>query len=223
MKRTLAALMMSTALFAGSAVPSQASEYCFAKYETRISAANGELAGLLSRLEEIDKKIAAILSEKDRITDRIAAISEGGLTEAEQRELQNLSTRLGALKREQTALEQEGFAKSDRAKSLRTTVPAALQGELAGCVDAVKPANTGVNLTIQVLAALSTYGGSLLLPEKTLYVDMGQVLHGKPLGGKGAFVPKLRDDLAGAVGVDLEKDNGVIGNAIKNPLQPWKW
>jgi hypothetical protein len=221
MKKLLIAI---TAIGIGmGSISAQASEYCFDKYETRIAAANSELATLLSRLSEIDTRIAAIFVEKDRITDRIAAISDGGLTEAEQRELQKLSNELGTLKREQTALEEEGFAKSDRAKSLRTAVPANLQGELEGCVKAVQPVNTGVNLTIQVLAALGTGGASLFLPPKTLYVDMGEVLHGKPLGSEHAFVPKLRNDVAKVFGVDLENDNGVIGNAIKNPLQPWKW
>ncbi|MBY5645850.1 hypothetical protein [Rhizobium leguminosarum] len=40
----------------------------------------------------------------------------------------------------------------------------------------------------------------------------------RPLGGKNAFIPSARDDLLDSVGI-----GGTVGNAIKNPTQPWKW
>ena len=62
-----------------------------------------------------------------------------------------------------------------------------------------------------------------MLPPKTLYVDMSAVLNGYPLGGPQSVVNKTRNDVAKALGVDLEKDNGFIGNVIKDPLKPWTW
>ena len=55
-----------------------------------------------------------------------------------------------------------------------------------GCVAAVAPADQVVNGGIGV----ATLGASLLLPPRMTYIDMGEVLHGKPFGGDAALIQK---------------------------------
>ena len=93
-------------------------------------------------------------------------------------------------------------------------------GSAEGCMKTVAPAQLAADLGV----ILGTGGLSLILPDRMTSIDMGEILNGKPLGGDSAFIPKLRNDLVkGLTGIDLKKDNGIIGNAIKNPFQPWKW
>jgi hypothetical protein len=43
-------------------------------------------------------------------------------------------------------------------------------------------------------------------------VDVGEILHGKPLGGENAVIPKLREQLLGG-------DRGTIANIIRDPIR----
>ena len=107
-----------------------ASEYCVRKYEASISAANNNLLQLLNRQTQIDEALQRLLTEKDDLTDEIAELSKDGLTEAEVRRVEEIGRRLTAISRERAPLQSEGFANTDKIASLRTTVPANLQGEL---------------------------------------------------------------------------------------------
>jgi hypothetical protein len=62
-------------------------------------------------------------------------------------------------------------------------------------------------------AVLIFSGGlSSLLPGKTAYVDVSEIMNGYPLGGPDAVIPKLREQILGG-------DRGTIANVIRDP---WK-
>lgn len=217
----ITSLLVTTCFLAGmTPVQATASEYCYSKYQSSIDSANGQLGAALKRISEIEEELTALRSEKDAAATRIAEIAA---TDPTSPDIQKLAARIQEIDKSTAKLASEAFNLQDTVVSLKTTVPVELAGELRGCVEASRPANTLVNLTIQTLAIISTGGASLALPEKALYVDMSAVLNGYPLGGPDSTVIKARNDAAKALGINLEKDNGFIGNAVKNPLQPWKW
>lgn len=98
--------------------------------------------------------------------------------------------------------------------SLKGVVPADLQGQLRGCVQASAPANKLVNLAIQALAIMSTGGASLALPPKALYVDMSAVLNGYPTGGSQSVINQARESALNALGLGGNND---IGNVVRDP------
>lgn len=75
----------------------------------------------------------------------------------------------------------------------------------------------------EVLTLPTNLLGQLIGRPGLTRVDTYQITDGRPLGGDTALIPKARQDIGKIVGVDLNKDNGFVGNAIKNPTQPWKW
>jgi hypothetical protein len=85
-------------------------------------------------------------------------------------------------------------------------------GEQKGCAAVVAPANIVVNGGIKAYAIWATYGLALLLPDRMTNVDVGEILHGKPLGGENAAIPKLREALLGG-------DRGTIANIIRDPIR----
>ena len=80
-------------------------------------------------------------------------------------------------------------------------------GEEEGCASAVAPADTVVNGAVKAYAIWATYGLALLLPDRMTNIDVGEIMHGKPLGGDGALIPHAREQL-------LNGDNGTIGEHL---------
>jgi hypothetical protein len=54
-------------------------------------------------------------------------------------------------------------------------------GEAEGCASAVAPADTVVNCAVKAYAIWATYGLALLLPDRMTNIDVGEIMHGKPL------------------------------------------
>jgi hypothetical protein len=195
-----------------------ASEYCYDRYETKIRSASGELADRLQRLNVLQTTLRETFERKDLASKEMANIVR---TDPELKNPSNrarmveLSAQYDQLDKTEASAKNESFQIQDRVTALKSVVPADLQGELRGCVEAVKPANQAVNTVIQVLAILSTGGASLALPPKSLYVDMGQVLNGYPFGGNAALIPKARDDVLNALGIG--GTNNEIGKVIRDP------
>lgn len=155
------------------------------------------------------------MTERDAIAGDIASVisSDPELSkESSRKRIAELSAQQTAKKKEQDLLEAEGHKNNERAMQLRGVVPASLQGELKGCLEAVTPINKVVNFAIQATALVATAGLSTVLPEKSLYVDMGEVLHGKPLGGDEAIIPKARDQVLEGLGI-----RGDAAKIIKDP------
>ncbi|WP_373981066.1 hypothetical protein LN047_02160 [Achromobacter sp. JD417] len=210
--------LLIASLIALCSVTANASEFCLDRFEGNIRKANGELADVLKRIATLQDDILKVRAAKDAASKEMVDIvkRDPGLKDPANRErLQALSAQFDDLDRKETTAKNEGFELQDRATALRTTVPADLAGELRGCAEAVAPVNTGVNLVIQTIAILSTGGASLLLPPKALYVDMGQVLHGYPLGGPESAVVKGRQAVMDFFGIGGE--NNDIGKIVKDP------
>lgn len=195
-----------------------ASEYCLDRYSSRITAVNAELGGDLTRLNVLQDQLRQISSDKDNASKTMVAIIKSDPTlkdPADQQKMSALSAQFDTLDRQETSAKNEFFGLQDRVVALKGTIPADLQGELRGCIEAVKPANTLVNTVIQALAILTTGGASLALPPKALYVDMGQVLNGYPFGGDQSLVNKARNDVLNALGIGGA--NNDLGKIIKDP------
>lgn len=196
-----------------SASPAYASEYCVKKYEASIRNADAELATILERQLFLDKEIPRLQGVMNSLSNELIAIlqKDPQLSDpANRARVEVISREHAQASKQKDILEVEGYANRERAADLRTKVPAELGGQLRGCVEAVAPTNTLVNLTIQTLAMVMTGGASLLLPEKALYVDMGEVLHGRPLGGDNSVVNKARDDAMRELGINPKSTVGVV-------------
>lgn len=204
---------LAVLLLGGWSSTASASEYCVNKYEKRLASADAELAGILQRQVVIDKEIPRLQGVMNTLATELIAILQKDpqlQDPANRARVDAITKERSDAEKQKDLLEVEGHANRERAGDLREKVPAALGGELRGCVEAVAPANTLVNLTIQTLAIISTGGASLLFPEKSLYVDMGEVLHGKPFGGDQALVAKARDDAMRELGINPKSVPGVI-------------
>jgi hypothetical protein len=88
------------------------------------------------------------------------------------------------------------------------------RGEAQGCASAVAPAQTAVDIATTV----GTGGLSLVLPYQVTHIDVGEILHGKPLGGDSALVPKAREDILRAI-TGHDNDQGEISKIIRDPIK----
>ena len=185
-------------------ISAQASEYCLDRFNEDIRKANVELSDKLTRLDALQTILVNVQKDKDATSKEMADIVRRDPTlsiPANRDRMKYLSEQYDVLDRKETEAKNESFQIQDRVFSLKNTIPASLAGQLRGCVEAVKPANTLVNTVIQAIAILSTGGASLALPPKALYVDMGQVLNGYPLGGPQSVVNETRQAVLNALGL----------------------
>lgn len=196
-----------------SSVPTQAfaQEYCVDRYEAAITNINGELGALVRRQATIDRRLSEIIA---RLLDLATQITTNAmLSISVGQPIDDATKRLGdefeVLKREKTELEAEGYRNQDRIVVLKGVIPASLQGELRGCIEATAPANRFVNTAIQALAILSTGGLALTLPPKSLYVDMSAVLNGYPTGGEPSVINEARTRALDALGIGGDLRRGV--------------
>lgn len=212
MKRVLFGLLLSASAFTVSA-----SEYCLDRYDGDIRNVSVELSDKLRRQDVLQNIIINVREDKDKVSKEMVEILKQDPTlsiPANRERMKYLSEQFDGLDRRETEAKNETFQNQDRIFALKNTIPANLAGQLRGCIEAVKPANTLVNTVIQALAILSTGGASLALPAKTLYVDMGQVLNGYPLGGPQSVVNQTRDTVLNALGLGGNND---VSNIIKDP------
>lgn len=196
---------------------SHASEYCLTRYDTRIASVNEELAVKLRRLDVLQDLLRKITEDKNTVSKEMVEIikSDPDLSiPANKQRMVELSAKFDTLDRQEAASKTESYEIQDRVVALKGVIPADLQGELRGCIEAVKPSNQLVNTVIQALAILSTGGASVVLPPKSLYVDMGQVLNGYPTGGQNSVINKAREDALNALGLGGNND---IGNTVRDP------
>jgi len=70
----------------------------------------------------------------------------------------------------------------------------------------------GPQEVMNVAVAAMSFGLSEMLPGKTAYVDVSEILSGYPLGGPEALVPKLREQLLGG-------GRGTGANIIRDPIK----
>jgi hypothetical protein len=208
LKHFLASIFLCFTAFAANAA-----EYCVTKYEGEIAKVSAELSTLVKRQDEIDTRLAVIYVRQSAILNEIAAAASKIPPDIQT--IQKLSAEASTLNREKVTLETEGYGNQDRIVALKGVIPASLQGELRGCVQASAPANKLVNLAIQALAIMSTGGASLALPPKALYVDMSAVLNGYPTGGPDSVVNQAREAALNALG--FGGSNNDIGKAVRDP------
>lgn len=67
---------------------------------------------------------------------------------------------------------------------------------------------------LDIAKFLTTGGLSAILPPTMTHIDASQILSGHPLGGPGALIPKLREDLLNGLGV-----GGDVACFIRDPLR----
>lgn len=211
-------ILLATVCFFGLFGSASAAEFCLDRYNDRISAVDAGLAATLKRLDELQTRLIALDKEKDAVSKEMTQLikDDPGLQKPETKtRLAELTGKYDNLDREEAASKSESYDLQDRATSMRTVIPADLQGELRGCIEASKPATTVVNTVIQTLAILTTGGAALALPEKSLYVDMSAVLNGYPFGGDQSAINKGRQVVLDALGIGGE--NNDLGKIIKDP------
>lgn len=195
-------------------VDAWASEYCVDKYQGQIEKVNSELGSIVRRQAYIDERLGVLFKEIIELTSQISAAASQSPPDTA--EISRLSLMLQPKQRERVELEAESYKNMDRVNALKGVIPADLQGELRGCVEATAPANKLVNTAIQVVALLSTGGASVTLPPKALYVDMSAVLNGYPTGGSSSVINQSREAALNALGIGGQ--NNDIGRAVKDPV-----
>lgn len=67
---------------------------------------------------------------------------------------------------------------------------------------------------LDVAVFFSTGGLSAVLPPQMTKIDASQILSGYPLGGPGALIPKLREDILKGLNI-----GGDVGCFIRDPLR----
>lgn len=192
-----------------------ASEYCVDRYNEDITKVNSELGTITKRQAEIDARLAAIFTELAALATQLADAANKNPPDVQT--IQKVAAQINDRNKEKAKLENEGYNNLDRITQLKGTMPAELQGKLRGCVEATAPANLLVNLAIQSMAILSTGGASLLLPEKSLYVDMSAVLNGYPTGGENSVINQAREAALKALPFGMGSENNDIGKTIRDP------
>jgi len=67
---------------------------------------------------------------------------------------------------------------------------------------------------LDIAVFFSTGGLSAILPPAMTKIDASQILSGTPLGGPGALIPKLREDILNGLGI-----GGDVACSIRDPLK----
>lgn len=71
-----------------------------------------------------------------------------------------------------------------------------------------------------IVVSVYTAGLSEFLPSHLTYVDVSEIMDGRPLGGPNAAIPKARDDTLNTLGI-----GGDAKKIIQDPKKvlPWNW
>ncbi|SMF13876.1 hypothetical protein [Pseudogulbenkiania subflava] len=67
---------------------------------------------------------------------------------------------------------------------------------------------------LDIAVYFATGGLSAILPPTMTKIDASQILSGNPLGGPGALIPKLREDILNGLGI-----HGDVACGIRDPLK----
>jgi hypothetical protein len=197
-----------TMLAAGSA---SAADYCLKRYETQIGAASAELGAALQRTDEINDRIGVLIQQQTDIIKQVT--DELAKPQPDLQLVSKLGDDLAVVVRERDELEAEAYGIQDRITLLKTSVPAGLQGELRGCVEASASAQSFVNLTLQALLLATSGAGAFVIPEKSIHVDMQAVIAGYPFGGDNSVLNQARDEALKGLGI-----GGTAKDIIKDPI-----
>lgn len=190
-------------------------DYCQDKYNSQISAANAELGTLAKENAALDEQITKGMEDSIQVMKDMANASKANPIDVKL--IGDLGAKGESLNNKIDENKKKGFANLDRMKVLKATIPAKLQGELRGCVEATAPANTLVNFSIQGLALLSTGGLSATLPPQALYVDMAAVLNGYPTGGDSSVINQSREAALKALPFGLGSEDNDLGKTFRDP------
>ncbi len=212
MRKTFVGIAVALACLAPGA---WASEYCVDRYEGEIQKVDGELAQLLKRQAAIDARVGEIYVALGKLATALVEASQKNPPDVQA--IQKIGAEIAVLNREKAALENEGYGNQDRIVALKGNIPASLQGQLRGCIQASAPLNTLVNLAIQSLAILTTGGAALALPPKALYIDMSAVLNGYPTGGEKSVINQAREAALKALPFGLGNPRNDVGKTIRDP------
>ncbi|WP_312411417.1 hypothetical protein [Pseudescherichia sp.] len=107
------------------------------------------------------------------------------------------------IQQREDSINSENSEKNKEIDSLKNKVPQALAEKAKECARQIAPLNLLVNIGIQGLALFFTDGASIILPEKALYVDMGEVVHGNVMGGPKSLPNQTKDAINKALGLHL--------------------
>jgi hypothetical protein len=192
-------MMVGVALVVGITSSARA-EYCEDQFYKEVANVNQEASTLMinnkDAQEEALKRVAAIgLLDKslnnllndssipdDEKVKQIKVLNTDKISQ------QNILDKLTADSRKRTL----------RITELSKNAPTDLQNKAKECAAKVAPLNLIVNYTVMSLAAYyapTITGGLIANNPKALYVDMGEVISGNPLGGPTSFPNVVLDQL----------------------------
>lgn len=197
---------ISIALLLFSCAGANASEYCERIFYEEIGKVNSEAASILewqktsqNTAEQLESGKAMLSKAIDNVTDSekygdAEKINLIKTYRSQQRDLTNKTENLAS----------ENYEKNLRLGELRTSIPEALQKKAGDCAKEVAPANMVVNFIVQGLAVVLLGDAKKLLPnEKSLYIDMGEVLNGNVMGGPDSAPNVAKEWINGRLGLHL--------------------
>lgn len=100
----------------------------------------------------------------------------------------------------------------DRILSQKTAASREIDDAANKCSSDLKPLQDVTDAGVTI----ATGGLNKLLPERMTHIEIGEILAGKPLGGDGALVPNLREQIFAGLG--LAKDNGFVTTLVRDPI-----
>jgi hypothetical protein len=177
-------------------------EYCQDQFTKDLTAANAESGSIMEWKKKNQDRAIYLQGEIGVYRTSIQnALTSSGIPDADKLKLiSNYAAGQKAAQEEIDAITKKNAEYNNRLNDLKGNVPQALQDKAKECANKLAPANLTVNLVVQGLAIYYTGGLALLLPQKTLYVDMGEVLNGNVMGGPHSAPNEAKDWINGRLG-----------------------
>lgn len=180
-------------------------EYCEDQFYKDIAASNTELAKKLLWQKENQDLALRYDAAKNTEQSTVAAILSN-TTLSPEAKLAEATAHTEVITAIQKKLDEQVARNSvinKEINEMRNTIPVQLRDKAGKCAAEMAPYNMLVNFAVQGLAMVYSDGASIILPEKALYVDMGEVLHGNVMGGPTSAPNEIKDWINGRCGIHL--------------------
>lgn len=172
-------------------------EYCEDQFFKDMTTANTELGNALKWQHEAQLEATKLDSARKLEQDAIDEVTSS-TTLTPEVQLAQIKAHNAVVKEINIKLDKlvaENSEKNKRIAALKENVPKDLTAKAQQCAKEIAPLNLVVNLAVQGLALFFTDGASVVLPEKALYIDMGEIVHGNVMGGEHSLPNDIKNKL----------------------------
>lgn len=180
-------------------------EYCEDQFYKDMTAVNATLGSDLQWQRDMQSEVLKLNAAKDGEQTAITTIASSEVMSPTDKisQIQAHSAVIEEIQSRLDEITKQNAAKNQEINNLKTVVPQNLADKAKDCAQKIAPLNLVVNLAVQGLALFFTDGASVILPEKALYIDMGEIAHGNLMGGKHSAPNEIKDWINGRLGLHL--------------------